>query len=97
MGCTYILSVGTIKYFYNLNVTFFECRFAAAELDCTQAIALDQRYTKAYFRRATARVHMDKLKEAKNDVTNILSIDPSNKQAKSELVKIEKVRVYVIC
>ncbi|KAK2165459.1 hypothetical protein NP493_1364g00028 [Ridgeia piscesae] len=66
-------------------------KFAAAELDCTQAIALDSGYTKAYFRRATARERLSKLMEAKQDISTILSIDPANKQAAKEMAKIEKL------
>ena len=74
----------------------FDIRFAAAELDCTQAIALDPTYTKAVLRRATARVQLNKLKEAKQDITSILNTDPSNKQAKHELTRIEKVHIFLL-
>ena len=39
-------------------------RFAAAEQDCTNALLIDPTYTKALFRRATARVKLDKLQDA---------------------------------
>lgn len=35
-------------------------RYADAEVDCTEAIALDDRYTKAYSRRGTARKELQK-------------------------------------
>ena len=41
------------------------CRYAAAESDCSLAIALDDSYVKAYLRRGTARAKLGKLKEAK--------------------------------
>lgn len=37
-----------------------ETRYADAELDCTEAINLDDRYTKAYSRRGTARKELQK-------------------------------------
>lgn len=41
-------------------VPFDEGRFEDAEIDCTEAIALDDRYTKAYARRGTARRELKK-------------------------------------
>lgn len=40
-------------------------RFTEAEEDCSLALALDSSYVKAYYRRATARVKLGKLQEAK--------------------------------
>lgn len=39
-------------------------RFKEAEEDCTKAISLDSTYSKAFARRATARVALGKLQEA---------------------------------
>lgn len=39
-------------------------RFQEAENDCTEALNLDDRYIKAYSRRATARKELGKLKES---------------------------------
>lgn len=41
-------------------VHFDEGRFKEAEEDCTEAISLDDRYTKAYARRGTARRELQK-------------------------------------
>lgn len=41
------------------------CRYKDAEEDCTKAISLDSTYSKAFARRATARVALGKLEEAK--------------------------------
>lgn len=41
------------------------CRYEEAEEDCTKAIFLDSTYSKAFARRATARVALGKLQEAK--------------------------------
>lgn len=53
-------------------MTFFEgsnvckCfRYREAEVDCTEALNLDDRYIKAYSRRATARKQLGMIKEAK--------------------------------
>lgn len=48
-----------------LSVSFlllFFKRFEEAENDCTEALNLDDRYIKAYSRRATARKELGKLK-----------------------------------
>lgn len=39
-------------------------RFREAEDDCTEALNLDDRYIKAYSRRATARKELGKFKES---------------------------------
>ena len=44
------------------------CRFAAAEQDCTIALSIDPTYSKALFRRATARVKLSKLKDAADGI-----------------------------
>jgi hypothetical protein len=49
-----------LSIYQNLHVI----RFKDAEIDCTEALNLDDRYVKAYSRRATARKELGKLKEA---------------------------------
>ena len=39
-------------------------RFAAVEVDCNTALALDEHYVKAYLRRGVARRHLGKYSEA---------------------------------
>lgn len=39
-------------------------RYTEAEEDCTTALTLDNTFIKAYFRRATARERLGKLKDA---------------------------------
>ncbi|XP_059833491.1 RNA polymerase II-associated protein 3 isoform X2 [Hypanus sabinus] len=65
-------------------------RFAEAEADCSQAISLDNTYSKAFARRGTARLCLGKLKEAKEDFEMVLRLEPGNKQALTELGKINK-------
>lgn len=47
------------------------CRFRQAEDDCTEALNLDDRYIKAYSRRATARKELGKLKEAMEGMSKV--------------------------
>lgn len=60
-------------------------RFEEAEADCTTALQLDARFLKAYYRRATARLSLRKLSGAKQDLSALLSLDPSNKEAREKL------------
>ncbi len=65
-------------------------RYGAAEVDCTLAITLDPKYIKAYHRRGTARLALKRYNEAKEDFENVLKLEPFNKAAQQELIKIEK-------
>lgn len=64
--------------------------FYFAESDCSAAIQLDESYVKAYHRRATARMNLKQYKEARQDLEKVLKLEPSNKEAKSLLAKVEK-------
>jgi len=66
-------------------------RFAAAEKDCSLALALDDGYLKAYLRRGTARIRLGNLEEASEDFKKALEIEPGNKLARTELAAINKV------
>lgn len=65
-------------------------KFAEAEADCSQAISLDNTYSKAFARRGTARLCLGKMMEAKEDFEIVLRLEPGNKQAISEVGKINK-------
>ncbi|CAG5136265.1 unnamed protein product [Candidula unifasciata] len=65
-------------------------KFAAAELDCTVSISLDPLYVKAYLRRASARASLGKFDQAMSDYSHVLGLEPSNKQAKSEVERLQK-------
>ncbi|XP_078273412.1 RNA polymerase II-associated protein 3 isoform X2 [Rhinoraja longicauda] len=65
-------------------------KFAEAEADCSQAILLDNTYSKAFARRGTARLCLGKMVEAKEDFEMVLRLEPGNKQALSEVGKINK-------
>ncbi|CAF0791727.1 unnamed protein product [Didymodactylos carnosus] len=72
-------------YFANrAQCQLLEQRYGACELDCTLAIQLDQLYTKAYYRRALARIELNKLDEAKNDLEFVLNNESTNRQAKEK-------------
>ncbi|XP_071960806.1 RNA polymerase II-associated protein 3-like [Antedon mediterranea] len=66
-------------------------RFEEAESDCSLALSLDCTYVKAVCRRASARLGLGKLSEAKQDFEQVLLLEPSNKLAKTELKKIGKL------
>ncbi|KAG0621344.1 hypothetical protein M758_3G012800 [Ceratodon purpureus] len=59
-------------------------RYADAEVDCTEAIALDDRYTKAYSRRGTARKELQKYFMAVEDFEFALRLEPENKELKKQ-------------
>lgn len=71
-----------------------------AEADCTLALALDPKYIKAYYRRATIKMELKKYQEAKQDLQSILQLEPSNKEAKEMLTlvnnKIGTTKIIVI-
>ena len=60
------------------------------------AISLDPTYTKAYARRGAARLALGQLNQSMDDYQKVLQLEPSNKQAREELKKIEKVRCSFI-
>ncbi|XP_026457434.1 RNA polymerase II-associated protein 3-like isoform X1 [Papaver somniferum] len=59
-------------------------RFEEAENDCTEALNLDDRYIKAYSRRATARKELGKLKESIEDSEFALRLEPDNQEVKKQ-------------
>lgn len=61
-----------------LCVTFDKGRFEDAELDCTEAIALDDRYTKAYARRGTARKELKNYLSAAEGACQVLELIVEN-------------------
>ncbi|KAK6288523.1 hypothetical protein POUND7_000064 [Theobroma cacao] len=59
-------------------------KFQEAEDDCTEALNLDDRYIKAYSRRATARKELGKLKESIEDTEFALRLEPNNQEIKKQ-------------
>jgi len=66
-------------------------KYGAAEADCDAALELDISYVKALMRRGTARMALKKLEEAKTDFDDVLFLEPNNKQAHQELIKVKKL------
>eukprot|EP00092_Neocalanus_flemingeri_P016263 GFUD01017608.1.p1 GENE.GFUD01017608.1~~GFUD01017608.1.p1 ORF type:complete len:533 (+),score=180.88 GFUD01017608.1:197-1600(+) len=63
-------------------------RFGAAETDCTLALSIDTTYIKAFQRRASARIGLDKLDLAIQDYDEVLRLEPKNKAAQTERAKL---------
>lgn len=59
------------------------------ETDCTASLHLDDKYVKAYQRRAAARQQIGKLAEARQDLLKIIELEPKNVQAKKDLATID--------
>ena len=64
-------------------------RHKEAEADCTLAVSLDPTYVKAYQRRATARASLKDFAGAVKDFEKVLTLEPSNKQAKAEVFRLK--------
>ncbi|KAL5138653.1 RNA polymerase II-associated protein 3 [Glycine soja] len=66
------------------NEFFKQKKFQEAEDDCTEALNLDDRYIKAYSRRATARKELGKIKESMDDAAFALRLEPNNQEIKKQ-------------
>jgi tetratricopeptide (TPR) repeat protein len=78
-------------YFANrAQCQLFEQRYGAGEADCTLAIQLDKDYLKAYYRRALARIELEKIDQARQDLEHVLSNEPLNTDAKNKLNELNK-------
>ncbi|CAL8166207.1 unnamed protein product [Prunus armeniaca] len=65
--------------------------FREAEDDCTEALNLDDRYIKAYSRRATARKELGKLKESIEDAEFALRLEPQNQEIKKQYTEAKSL------
>lgn len=65
--------------------------FQQAEDDCTKAISLDKKNVKAYLRRGTARESLIRNKEALQDFTHALVLEPQNKDASRADKRLRKL------
>ncbi|KAF8394671.1 hypothetical protein HHK36_020887 [Tetracentron sinense] len=65
--------------------------FEEAENDCTEALNLDDRYIKAYSRRATARKELGKLKESIEDSEFALRLEPHNQEVKKQYTEAKSL------
>jgi tetratricopeptide (TPR) repeat protein len=78
-------------YFANrAQCQLFEQRYGACEADCTLAIQLDKTYLKAYYRRALARIGLEKIEQARQDLEYVLAREPANIDAKNKLEEVNK-------
>nr|XP_009416301.1 PREDICTED: RNA polymerase II-associated protein 3 isoform X4 [Musa acuminata subsp. malaccensis] len=64
-------------------------RFEEAENDCTEALNLDDRYVKAYSRRATARKELGKLKASLEDADFAVRLDPNTQELRKQYSEIK--------
>ncbi|KAI4467224.1 rna polymerase ii-associated protein 3 [Holotrichia oblita] len=65
-------------------------KYRNAESDCTTSLQLDKTYVKAYQRRAAARESLNQISEAHRDLLKVLELEPTNKESKNVLLRIEK-------
>ncbi|XP_044271614.1 tetratricopeptide repeat protein 1 [Tribolium madens] len=63
-------------------------RKASAIDDCTKAISLNDKYVRAYLRRAKLYEETDKFDESLEDFKKILELDPGNKEALSAIHRL---------
>ncbi|CAO2832538.1 unnamed protein product [Amaranthus hypochondriacus] len=66
-------------------------RYQEAEDDCTEALNLDDRYIKAYSRRATSRKELKKLRDSLEDVEFALRLEPQNADLKKQRVEVKSL------
>ncbi|XP_036064292.1 sperm-associated antigen 1 isoform X3 [Onychomys torridus] len=64
-------------------------QWGSALRDCEQALELDPGNIKALLRRATAYKHQNKLQEAREDLKEVLCVEPHNDLAKKTLSEID--------
>ncbi|KAJ0254485.1 TPR5 [Hirschfeldia incana] len=78
--------------FANRAMAFLKIkRYREAEVDCTEALNLDDRYIKAYSRRATARKQLGMIKEAKEDAEFALRLEPESQELKKQYADIKSL------
>lgn len=76
----------------NRATAFFRLKkFAVAESDCNLAIALDNKYLKAFLRRGAARNALKNYESALQDYEIALKLDPGNTEAQNEVMKIKEI------
>ncbi|TEB17657.1 hypothetical protein FA13DRAFT_1650020 [Coprinellus micaceus] len=59
--------------------------------DATEAIRLDPKYVKAYYRRATCHLQLMKYQLAVADFKKVLALEPHNDTVRSQLVSTQKL------
>ena len=66
-------------------------QYGSAIIDAGKAIDLDPKYTKAFYRRATAYTAILKSRDALKDFKTCVRLEPNNKDAKLKLAECEKL------
>ncbi|KAF9523994.1 hypothetical protein CPB83DRAFT_732902, partial [Crepidotus variabilis] len=59
--------------------------------DATQAIALDPKYAKAYYRRGTCYLQTMRAQQAVSDFKRVLVFEPQNETVRSQMVSTQKL------
>ena len=78
-------------YITIILIFFVLCSLYAAESDCTTAIKLNEKYIKAYHRRASARMELKRYNDALKDIEVVLKLEPSNKEAMCMFKQVQKI------
>jgi len=85
-------------YYSNRSIAYLKSEAPGAALaDANEAIALDAKYLKAYYRRASAQMAVGKFKEALRDYENVAKhkkTDPDLKKRLTECRKIVKQKAF---
>ncbi|CAH2062382.1 unnamed protein product, partial [Iphiclides podalirius] len=63
-------------------------KYKRAIKDCSKAIELDDKYVKAYYRRAQSYEATEKLDECLADFKKILELDPTHKEAQAAVIRL---------
>ncbi|KAG5504505.1 hypothetical protein JKF63_04957 [Porcisia hertigi] len=66
-------------------------QWIAAEKDATTCVHMNTGYAKAYYRRAIARKHLGKLREARTDLEAVLALAPKDSSAQQEMESVTKM------
>ncbi|KAI5306844.1 hypothetical protein KEM56_006823 [Ascosphaera pollenicola] len=69
--------------------------YRSTTLDCAQALKLNPRNIKAYYRSSTALLKVDRIEQAEDACSRGLALDPSNKSLKLNADKIAKRKAYL--
>lgn len=93
---TKAIKICPIKYPIDRSILFANRAAAKAKLgrnksaieDCTKAIELNDKYLKAYLRRAALYEETDKLDESLADYNKLLELDPSHKDALQAQIRL---------
>lgn len=63
--------------------------YSAAETDCDAALSIDNYLVKGWLRRASARMAMGMLEDARSDFKRVVELEPRNRQALDELARLQ--------